>query len=96
MTEKLARSSYRDTGFLSNVTKDEKNSITALSMFYQIGRLDPSNTFIKNYNNKDILKLVQTHTNKKLLKTNALIQIFIYINQIEQRMELTKSKQTSS
>ena len=65
-------------------------------MFYQIGRLDPSNTFIKNYNNKDILKLVRTHKDKKLLKTNALIQIFIYINQIEQRMELTKSKQTSS
>ena len=96
MTEKLARSSYRDTGFLSNMTKDEKNSIIALSMFYQIGRLDPSNTFIKNYNNKDILKLVLTHTEKKLLKTNALIQIFIYINQIEQRMELTKAKQTSS
>ena len=24
MTQKLARSSYRDTGFLSNATKDEK------------------------------------------------------------------------
>ena len=77
MTEKLARSNYRDTGFLSNATKDERNRIIALSMYYQIGRFDPSNTFIKNYSNKDILRLVRTHTGKKLLKTKALIQIFI-------------------
>ena len=96
MTEKLARSSYRDTGFLSNATKDEKNRIIALSMYYQIGRFDPFNTFIKNYSNKDILRLVRTYTEKKLLKTNVLIQIFIYINQIDKRMELTKSKQKPS
>ena len=65
-------------------------------MYYQIGHFDPSNAFIKKYSNKDILRLVRTYTEKKLLKTNALIQIFIYINQIEKRMELTKSKQTSS
>ena len=96
ITAKLARSSYEDTGFLSNATKDEKNRIIALSMYYQIGRFDPSNTFIKSYNNKNILRLVRTYTEKKLLKTNALIQIFIYINQIEKCIGLTKSKQTSS
>ena len=96
MTEKLARSNYPDTDFLSNATKDEKNRIIALSMYYQTGRFDPSNTFIKNYSNKQILQLVGTHTEKKLLKTSALIQIFIYINQIEKRIELTKPKQTSS
>ena len=96
MTEKLARSNYRDTGFLSNAIRDEKNRIIALSMYYQIGRFDPSNTFIKNYSNKDVLRLVRSYTEKKLLKTNALVQIFTYINQIEKRMELTKSKQTPS
>ena len=65
-------------------------------MYYQIRRFDPSNTFIKTYSNKDIIQLVRTYTEKKLLKTNALIQTFIYIKQIEKRMELTKSKQTSS
>ena len=96
MTEKLARSSYRDTGFLFNATKDEKNRIIAWSMYYQIGYFDPPNTFIKNYSNKDVLRLVRTNTEKNLLKTNAVIQIFIYINQIDKLMELTKSKQTPS
>ena len=64
----------------------------ALSMYYQIGRFDPSNTFIKNYRNKDIIKLVGQYTEQKLLKTNALIHIYTYINQIEQRTDLKKQK----
>ena len=47
MTQKLAKLNFRDTGFLSNATQEEKNRTIALAMYYQIGRLDPSNTFVK-------------------------------------------------
>ena len=47
MTQKLAKLNFRETGFLSNATQDERNRIIALAMYYQIGRLDPSNTFVK-------------------------------------------------
>lgn len=47
MTTKLAKSSYRDTGFLNNATTNERQRIIALSMYYQLGKFDPSNQFIK-------------------------------------------------
>ena len=47
MTQKLAKLNFRETGFLSNATQDERNRIIALAMYYQIGRFDPSNTFVK-------------------------------------------------
>ena len=65
MTQKLAKLNYRDTCFLSNGTTEEKNNIIALSMYYQIGRYNPSNKFIENYGNKDILKLYKQYTQKK-------------------------------
>ena len=77
MTEKLAKLSYRDTGFLTNATKDERNGIIALTMYYQIGRFNPSNTSLKNYSHKEVLKLARTYTEQKLLKTNSLVQIYI-------------------
>ena len=77
MTEKLAKLSHRDTGFLTNPTKDERNHIIALIMYYQIGRFNPCNTSLKNYSNKEVLKLARTSTEQKLLKTNSLVQIYI-------------------
>lgn len=38
MTQKLAKLNFRDTGFPSNATTEEKNSIIALSMYYQLVR----------------------------------------------------------
>ena len=98
MTKKLAKLNYRDTGFLSNATKDEKNRMIALSIYYQTGRFDPSKAFIKNYRNKDIIKLFKNYTEEKLLKTNTLTQIYIYTSQVEEHMKLdkTKSKNNSS
>lgn len=75
MTQKLAKLNFRDTGFLANATQDEKNHIIVLSMYYQIGRFDPSNTFVKNYSNKDIIKLAKMYTEQKMIKTNALVQM---------------------
>ena len=64
MTQKLAKFNYRDTGFLINATADEKNQIIALSMYYKIGRYDPSNKFITTYSNKDVLELYKQYTQK--------------------------------
>lgn len=61
-------------------------------MYYQIGRYDPFNAFIVNYRNRNIIKLLKKYTEEKLPKTNALIQIYIYINQIEGRTKLDKTK----
>ena len=82
--------SYRDTGFLNNAT-DERKQIMGLSMYYQIGRYDPSNIFIVNYKNKDILHLVKLHTRNRLHKELALTKIYMYLYDIERRMEITKA-----
>ena len=47
MTQRLAKLNYRETGFLSNATDEERKRIIALPMYYQIGKLDPSNPFIR-------------------------------------------------
>ena len=76
MTQKLAKLNFRDTGLLSNAIQDERNRIISLAMYHQIGRFDPSNTFVKNYKNKDVIKLAKQYAEQKLLKTNALIHIY--------------------
>ena len=95
MTQKLAKFNHRDTGFLTNATTDERNQNIALSLYYQIGRYDPSNKFITTYSNKDVLELYKQYTQKKLIKTNALITIYRYIYEIEQHMKLKKNNDKS-
>ena len=56
-------------------------------MYYQIGRFDPSNQFIRTYRNKNIISMVKQYTTEKLHKTNALTNIFMYIHAIEEHME---------
>ena len=90
MTQRLAKLSYRDVGFLSNATEDERRRIIALSMYYQIGRYDPSNPFIRTHSNKDIITLVKKYTTEKLHKMNALTNIYLDIYAIEQRIEQNK------
>lgn len=87
----LPQEKIQDTA-VKNATDDERNRIIALSMYYQIGRYDPFNAFIVNNRNRNIVKLFKKYTEEKLLETNALIQIYIYINQIEDRMKLDKTK----
>lgn len=78
MTQKLTKMSYRDTGFLSNTTEEERKQIMAQFMYYQIGRFDPLNIFIVNYKNKNIINLVKLHTRNKLHKELALTKIYMY------------------
>lgn len=91
MTQKLTKMSYRDTGFLSNTTEEERKQIMALFMYYQIGRFDPSNIFIVNYKNKNIINLVKLHMRNKLHKELALTKIYMYLYVKEQRMEINKA-----
>ena len=90
MTQRLAKLSYRDTGFLSNATEEERRRIIALSMYYQIGKFDPSNPFLRTYRDKNIISLVKKYTTEKLHKMNALTNIYLDIYAIEQRLEQNK------
>lgn len=91
MTQKLTKMSYRDTGFLSNTTEEERKQIMALFMYYQIGRFDPSNIFIVSYKNKNIINLVKLHMRNKLHKELPLTKIYMYLYDKEQRMEINKA-----
>ena len=90
MTQRLAKLSYRDIGFLSNATEEERRRILVLSMYYHIGRYDPSNLFIRTYRNKNIISLVKKYTTEKLHKMNPLTNIYLDIYAIEQRPEQNK------
>ena len=43
-------------GNLSNATNDERVQIIARAMYNRLGLFDPSNEFIRNYKNKDMLQ----------------------------------------
>ena len=57
MTNQLQKMGFRDTGYLNNTLNFERNLIIALSMYYKLGRFDPSDKFIETYRNKEILRL---------------------------------------
>ena len=92
MTQKLAKLNYRDTGFVSNATTDEKQQIIALSLYYELGKFDPSNQFIRTYKDKTIINMVRQYTEQKLHKMDALTIIYMNIHAIEEQMEQNKNK----
>ena len=59
MTQRLEKLNYRDTGFLSNATDEERTQIIALAMYYERGKFNPSNQFICTYRDKNIINLVK-------------------------------------
>ena len=90
LTQKLAKLNYRDTGFLSNGTEEERKRIIALSMYYQLGKFDSSNQFIRTYRDRTIINFVKQYTIEKLHKMNALTNIYLYIHATQQSMEQDK------
>ena len=80
MIQRLAKLNYRDTGSLSNATDEERKQIIALSMYYQIGKFDSSNQFIRTYRDKRIINLVKQYTIEEIHKMNALTNIYIHIH----------------
>ena len=61
-------------------------------MYHQLGRFDPSNQFVKNYRNKDVLQIYKKLSKTKQNYANILTQIYITIHAIEERVKLNKSK----
>lgn len=57
MATQLRRMSFQDTGRLNNATTKERENILALSMYYKLGRYDPSDKCIQTYKSKGIIKL---------------------------------------
>ena len=92
MTQKLAKLNYRDTEFLINAANEERNTIMAHAMYYQLGRFDPSNQFVKDYRNKDVLQIYKEISKTKQNYENILTRIYITIHTIEKRVKLNKSK----
>ena len=92
MTQRLTKLNYRDTGFLSNATPEERNKIS-LSIYYQIGRYDPSNKFVVNYRKKDVLQLYREYTEEKMIITNSLIQIYAYLYTRYRRTNETRERE---
>ena len=57
MVYKLEKMNYGDTDFLNNSTKEERHNIIALAKYYALERFDPSNKYVKNFGNQEILQL---------------------------------------
>lgn len=87
MTAQLQCMNFRDTGCLSYATTKERENILVLSMYYKLGKYDPSNKYVKSYKNKDILNLYRKITEEILSTTNTLFKICKFIYQIDIRMQ---------
>ena len=93
---RLYRMNFADTGSFLNATLQEKENLTALTMYYTLGDYDPSNKFIKTFRNKDIIDIYKIITEAKTTKTNILSRIYKHLNAINNRVEqrkLAKKKQ---
>ena len=60
-------------------------------MYYQIGKFDPSNPFIRTYRHRNIISLVKKYTTEKFQKMNALTNIYLDIYAIGQQLEQNKT-----
>ena len=88
---RLHKRSFIDTGCLNNATTTEKENIIALSMLQQLGKYDPSDKYVKTYKNRNIIKLYKKYTEEKTTKTNALLKIYQYIQDISIRVDKNKN-----
>ena len=87
---RLHKRSFIDTGCLNNATTTEKENI-ALSMLQQLGKYDPSDKYVKTYRNRNIIKLYKKYTEEKLTKTNVLLRIYQYKQDINIRVDKNKN-----
>ena len=88
---RLQKRSFIDTGCLNNATTTEKENIIALSILQQLGKYDLSHKYVKNYKNRNITKLYKKYTEEKTTKTNALLKIYQYIQDISIRVDKNKN-----
>ena len=57
----------------------------AISMYDRLGSFDPSNEYVINYKNKDILEKYKEISKDRPTKTNNLIKLYDIIKNIELR-----------
>lgn len=78
---------FCDIGNLSNATNDEKVKIIALSMYNRLGVYDPSNEFIRNYKNKNILEKYKNISEERPTQLNTLLELYDIIQTIDTRID---------
>ena len=83
---------FCDIGNLSNATNDEKVKIIALSMYNRLGVYDPSNEFIRNYKNKNILEKYKNISEERPTQLNTLLELYDIIQTIDTRIDQLKAK----
>ena len=92
MTTELQIANFCDTGFLSNATDEKRTTITVSAMYNRLGSFDPSNDYVKNYKNKDMLNTYRKISEKRQTKANTLLKIYDTIKTIEIRVGQQTSK----
>ena len=65
-------------------------------MYSRLGLYDPSNEYVINYKNKDIIKKYKTISDERPTKTNTLLKIYDFIQKIELRVDNLKIKNKSN
>ena len=78
---------FCDIGNLSNATNDEKVKIIALSMYNRLEVYDPSNEFIRNYKNKNILEKYKNISEERPTQLNTLLELYDIIQTIDTRID---------
>ena len=87
---------FRDTGYLNNATKSERQMIIVLAMFNRLGKYDPSDKFTTTYKNKEVINLYKMVTEERITKTNTLYNIYGHIHTMKQRINKIKGKQNKT
>ena len=84
-TTQLQQTNLCDIGRLTKATEQERNTMIAISMYDRLGLSDPSNEYVMNYKNKDILQKYKEISKHRPTKTNNVIQLDNIIKNIELR-----------
>ena len=82
-TTQLQQTNFCDIGRLTKATKQKRHNMIAISMYDRLGLFDPSNEYVINYKNKDILQKYKEISKDRPTKTNNLMQLYDIIKNIE-------------
>ena len=84
-TTQIQQTSFCDIGKLTKATKQERDTIIALSMYDRLGLYDPSNEYVINYKHKEVLTKYKEISEDRPTKNNNLLEIYNIIQNIELR-----------
>ena len=85
LSTQLQQTSFCDIGKLTKATKQERDTIIALSMYNRLGLYDPSNEYIIHYKHKDVLTKYNEISKNRPTKNNNLLELYNIIQNIELR-----------